>query len=195
MSDSLLKVLIVDDEEIVRAGLSNIIDWNKNGCTIIGEASNGDEALDKLQSLKPSLVLLDINMPGMTGIDILKEVYTNPQKYPSKPSFLILSGYSDFEYAQKAINFGAKGYIVKPVDEDVLEEKVASIVKEIHRESEANTLRSNAQTEELIQKISQMFLFGAVEDGFDPSEADNTTKNQTALISPELCGCAGHFRH
>src|SRR5574344_719819 len=185
-----LKVLIVDDEEIVRNGIRNLIDWEKDGCTICGEASNGEEALEKIQTLKPAIVMLDINMPGISGIDVLAEVHNCPEKYLSRPCFLILSGYSDFDYAQKAINYGAKGYIVKPIDEDILEEKVTSIVKEIRLESEANTLRYNAQQQEMIKKFSQMLLFGAVEDGFDDN-VDDTSKYQIALVSPELSGYEG----
>lgn len=188
--EKLFPVLIVDDEEIVRSGFRNIIDWKKNKCVICGEAANGEEALEKICELKPALVLLDINMPGTSGIDVLAEVHNAPEKYTSKPSFLILSGYSDFDYAQKAINYGAKGYIVKPVDEDILQEKVASIVNDLEREKEANTLRYTAQQEELIKKFSQMLLFGAVEDGFDDNEQDDS-KYQVALVSPDLCGCTG----
>ena len=187
------RVLIVDDEEIVRNGLRNIIDWEKNGCEICGEASTGEETLEQIQKLKPSIVMLDINMPGMSGIDILAEVHNCPEKYPSKPSFLILSGYSDFDYAQKAINYGAKGYMVKPVDEDILQEKISSLVKEIQREKEADTLRYTAQQEELIKKFSQMLMFGAVEDGFEDNEKDDN-KYQLALVSPELCGCPGQLQ-
>jgi two-component system response regulator YesN len=186
------RVLIVDDEEIVRNGIRNIIDWKKNGCEICGEASTGEEALEKIQQLKPSLVMLDINMPGMSGIDILAEVHNCPEKYTSKPSFLILSGYSDFDYAQKAINYGAKGYMVKPIDEDLLEEKVSAIVKDIQREKEADTLRYTAQQEVLIKKFSQMLLFGAVEDGFEDNEKDDS-KYQIVLVSPELSGCTGQL--
>ncbi len=187
-------VLIVDDEEIVRNGISNIIDWDATGCSIIGEAGNGEEALEKIISLKPSLVLLDVNMPVLNGISVLEEVYKNPEKYPSHPYFLILSGYSDFEFAQKAINFGAKGYIVKPIDEDILQQKVISIVEELKHNSEADFLRNNAQQEEIAQKFSQMFLFGAVEDGFSAQEEDESCRYQVSIISPELCGCLGQLQ-
>ena len=187
MDEKLLGVLIVDDEEIVRKGMRNIIDWEKNGCTIIDEASNGDEALEKIHYYSPSIVLLDINMPGKTGIAVLEDVYKHPDQFPTKPRFLILSGYSDFDYAQKAINYGAKGYIVKPVDEDELEEKIRSLVQDIKQDCEVDNLRSNAKTEDVIQKFSQMFLFGDVEDGFDPQEDDNT-KYQVGLIALDLCG-------
>ncbi len=188
-----LKVLIVDDEEIVRNGLKNIIDWNALGCQICGEASNGEEALEKITSLAPSIVMLDITMPVMTGIELLSEVHHNPTKYPNRPNFLILSGYSDFDYAQKALNYGAKGYIVKPVDEDLLEQKVKSLVEEINKANEMDTLRNYAQMEETAQRFSQMFLFGAVDDAFSKDE-DTSDKYKVAIVSPELCGCGGQLQ-
>jgi two-component system response regulator YesN len=193
MADQTIKVLIVDDEEIVRNGIKNILDWEALGCVIAGEASNGNEALEKIRTLAPAVVLLDINMPEMTGIDLLAEVSGNPEKYPSHPQFLILSGYSDFDYAQKALNYGARGYIVKPVDEDVLEEKVKAIVKDIQKESEVATLRNQAEVEKLGQRFVQMFVFGAVEDAFEEDEAPDSLY-QVALISPELCGYVGQLQ-
>ena len=103
MSRRPLKVLIADDEEIVRKGLKNIIDWERLGCEICGEASNGEDVLEKIVSLKPAIVMLDINMPVKTGIDVLKEINEHPEIVSRVPEFLILSGYSDFEYAQKAL--------------------------------------------------------------------------------------------
>lgn len=193
MGKSLLKVLIVDDEEIVRRGLKNIIDWESLGCTVCSEASTAEEALEKISTLMPSIVMLDINMPGMTGIDLLAEVNHDHKKYQVIPKFVILSGYSDFEYAQKAINYGAKGYLVKPVDEDLLEEKIRSLVAEICIENEDIFLRSSAQEEKLSRQFSQMFLFGAVEDAFAPEE-DTSDRYKVAIISPELCGCAGQYQ-
>lgn len=193
MAEHLVKVLIVDDEAIVRKGLNKIIDWKKVGCEICGEASNGKEALEKINELFPSLVLLDVTMPIMSGIDVLAEVHNNGKKYPSHPQFIILSGYSDFDYAHKAINYGAKGYLVKPVDEDILEEKVASIVKEIKLETESNSLRSKSNEELIAKKFNQMFLFGAVDDAFNPEE-DSQDTFRVVLISPELCGCKGQIQ-
>lgn len=193
MAKKSLKVLIADDEEIVRNGLKNIIDWEETGCEICGEASNGEDVLEKIIELKPSIVMLDINMPVKTGIDVLKEINENPSKYPEHLNFLILSGYSDFEYAQKALNYGAKGYIVKPVDEDELEKKIRAIVKEVHDDTEVDTLRSNAKNQELAQKFSRMFLFGAVEDAFAKNE-DTQDNYKVVIVSPELCGCAGQLQ-
>lgn len=188
-----LKILICDDEEIVRKGFKNIIDWEKLGCEICGEAGNGEDALEKIVSLKPSIVMLDINMPVKNGVEVLKEIHDHAENYPSKPSVLILSGYSDFDYAQKAVNYGAEGYIVKPVDEDLLEDKIKAIIQKRQEESEVDSLRSNAKNQEIERKFSQMFLFGAVEDAFGPDE-ENSDKYKVAIVSPELCGCTGQLQ-
>ena len=76
-----LQVLIVDDEAIVRKGIRNIIDWEKLGCRIVSEAQDGEEALVRIRSERPDIVLLDITMRGLSGIDVLKEVHQNKDKY------------------------------------------------------------------------------------------------------------------
>ena len=130
----MLKLLIADDEESIRNGLKCIVDWESLGFTVCTEAANGNEAVQSIKEYWPDLVLLDIKMPGKTGIEVLEEIssYSKAQNL-EMPSFLILSGFSQFEYAQKALNYGAKGYLLKPVDEDELVEKVNIISREISR--------------------------------------------------------------
>ncbi|MCR4742143.1 MAG: response regulator [Treponema sp.] len=129
----LLKLLIADDEENIRNGLKCILDWQALGYKFCGEASNGKDTINQIIDLKPDLVILDIKMPGLTGIEVISQTKSYFQKHNmDMPAFLILSGYSEFEYAQKTINLGAKAYLLKPVDEDQLQEKVLSIAKEIN---------------------------------------------------------------
>ncbi|MCR5218180.1 response regulator [Treponema sp.] len=178
----MLKVLIADDEKSIRSGLKKIIDWTKCGYEICGEASDGQQAVDKIRELKPDLVLLDIKMPVKTGIEVIKEISElkkNPDSAFNKNiNFLILSGFSDFEYAQEAVNYGAKGYFVKPIDEDILEEKV----REIARES-STALKD---TTDISQCFSQLFLFGVKEDAF-PEGFDDNHDYQALLFSSEKC--------
>ncbi|MDR0643412.1 MAG: response regulator [Treponema sp.] len=126
----MLKVLIVDDEPIIRAGIRRVIDWEKYGYEICGEAEDGIGAVQAVRLLRPDLTLLDIRLPGMSGIDVMRETADCPTK------FLILSGYMDFEYACQALNMGAKGYIVKPLEEEILIEKITDIAEEISRFAE-----------------------------------------------------------
>ncbi|WP_138493324.1 response regulator transcription factor [Paenibacillus pinistramenti] len=118
----MIKVLIVDDEPKVREGLKAIIPWESCGFTVAGSASNGLEAIDKYEELKPELVVADIRMPGMDGLQLIQTLRERDEKL----HILILSGYADFDYAKKAIAHRADGYLLKPVDE---EEMVAYLEK------------------------------------------------------------------
>jgi two-component system, response regulator YesN len=100
-------VFIADDESIIRDGLKCILDWESLGFELCGEAANGEDTLQAILTLKPSLVLLDIRMPKMHGLEIVKAA--REKKYKGK--FVILSGYSDFKYAQEAIKYGVDFYL------------------------------------------------------------------------------------
>ncbi len=125
-----MKVLIADDEPDVRMGLKEIIDWPSLGFTVGGEAANGSECLEKILALNPELVLLDIRMPKMHGLECAK--VAREKGWNGK--IIILSGYSDFQYAQDAIRCGVETYLLKPIDEVELAEAVQSIHQKIERE-------------------------------------------------------------
>ena len=128
----MLKVLIIDDEPYVREGLKHIIDWQENGFEICGEASDGDEGYSKILELKPDIILIDIQMPGKLGLDIIKEAKENGVN----SKFIIVSGYSNFDYAKKAIKYGVKDYLLKPIDEEELLEIALKLKREIEEENE-----------------------------------------------------------
>jgi two-component system response regulator YesN len=112
------KVLLVDDEIFVRKGLKNLMDWESLGYEICDEAGNGQEALEKIQLLEPDLVIADIRMPVLDGLELIRKV-TEEGAY--RPTFIIVSGYHDFQYAQRALRYGVHDYILKPIDEVELE--------------------------------------------------------------------------
>ena len=118
-------VLIADDEINIREGLKNIIDWNELGFEVCAEAANGEEALCLILDKKPSLVLLDIRMPKIYGTDLIRMA----RERGFQGRFIILSGYSDFTYAQTAIQYGVDFYITKPIDEDELQLAICKIKK------------------------------------------------------------------
>lgn len=106
----MLKLLIVDDEQEIREGIKYSVDWEKNDIQVVGEAVNGTEALSIINNTFPDIVLLDIRMPEMNGLQLLEALsITHPYIKP-----IILSGYEDFEYARKGIQFGAFDYLLKP---------------------------------------------------------------------------------
>ncbi|OAB41073.1 response regulator transcription factor [Paenibacillus antarcticus] len=112
----MIKVLIVDDEPKIREGMRTFIPWEETGYQVVDTASNGFEALDKYHSLKPDLMIIDIRMPGMDGLELIAELRTQG----SSSHILILSGYADFEYAKRAMAHQVDGYLLKPVDDDEL---------------------------------------------------------------------------
>lgn len=109
-------VFIADDEVSIREGLKCIIDWESLGFSICGEASNGSDALSEILSKQPDLVLMDIRMPKLQGIDVI--VTAREQGFTGH--CILLSGYSDFGYAQTAIRYNVDYYLTKPIDEDEL---------------------------------------------------------------------------
>lgn len=127
MEYTLLDVLIVDDEAIVREGLKYVIDWNALGFCICGDAASGEEAIEKIKKYNPDLILLDIRMPGMDGTELIERVRSTG----FKGDFIILSGYSDFKYAQTALHYGVSFYLTKPIDEEALERAVITVREKI----------------------------------------------------------------
>ncbi len=121
----MLKVYIADDEEIVRQGLKKIINWDELGFEICGEANNGLQAYNDIRQLNPDLVLLDIRMPKLEGLDLASQL--REEGYHGR--IIILSGYSEFRYAQEAIKCDVDSYLTKPIDEDEL----LKVVKDIRQ--------------------------------------------------------------
>lgn len=120
-------VLIADDEKIIRKGLCSLIDWESLGYEIIGEAANGREVLTFIEKQSPDVVMIDIRMPNLHGLEAIKRA----RESGYQGQFIILSGYSDFSYAQDAIRYGVRSYLTKPVDEEELTQVLAKIREEL----------------------------------------------------------------
>lgn len=103
------KVLIIDDEFIMRQGMKHMLDWEKEGFQIVGEATNGQEGLDLIEKLEPDIVLADIVMPVLDGIEFSSIVQ---QRFP-EVQLVMLSGYDKFEYVKETLLNGATDYILK----------------------------------------------------------------------------------
>lgn len=129
------KLMLVDDERLILDGLKYILDWESLGIEIVHIAVNGKEALDKFKEEPVDIIITDINMPVLTGLELIKEV----KKFDDNVSFIVLSGYDEFSYAQKAIGLGVENYILKPIDDMELEETIKKICeKKIELENNHN---------------------------------------------------------
>ena len=107
-----LKVLLVDDEVKIREGFKRLFDWEEHDLEVIGEASDGLEALSKIDEYKPNIVVVDINIPIMNG---LKVIEMSKVRHPNT-AFIIVSGYDDFNYCKQALKLQIADYLLKPVD-------------------------------------------------------------------------------
>jgi len=126
----MLNVLIIDDEPNVRLGLRKIVPWEENGFQVCGEGQDADDGFEKIMTLSPDIVLIDIKLPGKLGTDVIKEA----REAGFTGKFIIVSGYSNFEYAKIGIKYGVKSYILKPVDEDELIDLLLELKSEIENE-------------------------------------------------------------
>ena len=107
-----LRVLLVDDEIMIREGFKRLFDWEAHDCEVVGEAADGVEALTKIDTLNPDIAIMDINIPIMNG---LKVIQISRIKHPDM-AFVIVSGYDDFSYCREALRLQITDYILKPVN-------------------------------------------------------------------------------
>ena len=114
------KVVIVEDEELVRRGIVQAVDWQGVDCAVVGEAANGAEGLEVIRRERPDLIVTDIKMPRMDGIEMLRQLRSEG----NAAAVILLTAYSDFTYAQAAVKLGAVDYLLKPFHDGELEEAV-----------------------------------------------------------------------
>lgn len=133
----MIKILVVDDEPFIRQGLNILIDWEKYGYEIVGEASNGIEAIKELQEKEIDLIIADIKMPEMNGIELIEYVRSN---ISSEVKFIVLSGYYEFEYAKKAIKYNVTDYILKPIQKEELIKVLNSFREEYINQENQKTI-------------------------------------------------------
>jgi two-component system response regulator YesN len=137
----MLKVLIVEDEDIIRKGIAYTFDWLSMGCVIVGEAADGVEGEEKILELKPDIVLADIKMPRQSGMEMLSRT-RGRVNYKS----LLLTSYAEFDYARQAIDLKVSDYLLKPVKEDDLRKVILRVRTEIESERETDLMRQKNES-------------------------------------------------
>jgi two-component system response regulator YesN len=152
-----LRIVICDDEDIVRQGLRMMIPWDELGFEIVGEAPDGDSGFEIIFEKKPDVVITDIRMPGRTGLEMLSDIKSAGISVKS----VILTGFSDFEYARKAVSIGVNQFILKPVDEDELIDVLKELRDEIKRDREGQILMSAGEKAALDAMVRGLFTGSA----------------------------------
>ena len=158
----MFNVLLVDDEYMIISGLKYLIPWEEKGLNLVGTAFNGEEALEVLKREKIDIVISDVTMPIMSGIDFLREA--RKQEYQFQTIFL--SGYQEFEYAKEGMALGAINYLLKPVDKRELFE---SLDKAIQKIKEKNDIKKIIQYKEK-NKVKQWLEKGLESESNKESE-------------------------
>lgn len=135
----MFKVLLVEDEEMIRRGLRYTFDWLMADCVVIDEASNGEEGLAKIKQLKPDIVIADVNMPLMDGITMIENSLEE-----ASCSYIIISGYDEFHLAKKAIHLGVSEYLLKPLDQNQLFDALVRAKNQIELKRQYDIIKKNA---------------------------------------------------
>jgi len=144
-------IILVDDERLTLDTLANYINWEQMSCRVIATASNGRDALKKIESLQPDILITDVKMPVMDGIELCKQVHT---RFP-RIQIVFLSGYNEFEYACAALQHGACGYLLKPIDHEELDTTMRTVRQRC--EEQKNRLNSTLLTSgEYLRELLQI---------------------------------------
>ena len=180
----MLRLLIVDDEQIIRESLSDMIDYKSIGYDLIGTAKNGMEAYDIIFDEYPDVVITDIRMPILNGLDLIEKT----KKIDSNITFIVLSGFGEFEYAKRAMKNGIKHYLLKPTIKQELIDTLVNVSKEImeeelHKKQEEEKILGSLQT-----PLQQSFIMKALES---PQNLHATfRKYKNFLVSKNSCTTA-----
>ncbi|NLO38150.1 MAG: response regulator [Ruminiclostridium sp.] len=125
----MLKIVIVEDESFIRKGLVHTIDWLSMDCVVVADADNGQDGLEKILAFTPDVVITDIKMPVMDGLEMVDKAL-----HHASFKTILLTSYTEFEYAKKAIDLRAYAYLLKPVDEQRILELMQSVHDDIKRD-------------------------------------------------------------
>jgi two-component system, response regulator YesN len=184
----MLKMIIADDEALVREGIRNILNWQEYNINVVGEASDGKEAYDLCRELKPDILFTDIRMPFMDGLEVARKL----KDQDIELKIIIFSGIQDFNYAKTAVGLNADGYILKPLDIKELKVVVKKVIDKINidksREERLQKLREQIKENMIAarEKFLRSLMLGAFNNKEEIEEKldyfDNPFKSKECII-------------
>lgn len=160
----MFRLLILDDEEDICQAIARLIDWDSLDITLIGVCQDSVEGYHMILDEAPDIVLTDIEMPGISGLDLIERISTT--NLPTE--FVILSGYDQFEYAKRAMRCGVRYYLLKPCDEKQILECMSEVVEELKRRN-PNGMTGNLGSDELAD-MQQQLIYNIIREGIYESE-------------------------
>lgn len=186
-----IRVMIVEDEPIIRVGISKVIQWEEINCQVVALAENGEEGLELAKKYQPELVVSDIRMPKKDGLTMVEEL---KKQFPGL-QVVLLTGYKDFEYAQRAITYGVSDYVLKPVDQDELFQTLKKLAQKIQevRAEENEREQLKAKVHESLPILKDKFLSNllfhtpqSIYNVYDKMEFFNIHIHEFVLIAVEI---------
>lgn len=184
-------VVIIDDNKIAVEAIAKVTDWEKCGCKVVGTAFDGITGLKLIQEAAPAIVIIDIQMPGFNGLDIIKKIKGEKKEI----HFIIISGYSHFEYARQAIRYGVNDYLLKPIMTEELEQALLHVTALLDRQEADSTAELMDSLDIQLHRIRSgkeeysSMVSGAI-DYVDRNFQKNITLRE---ICDELLVSTGHF--
>ena len=151
----MLKVLVVDDETVVRRGIVLGVDWAAMGCVIVGEAANGLEGIQAVERYKPNLIITDVRMPKMDGNEMMQEL----RRRGCQAHAILLTAYSDFEYVRSALQLGADDYLLKPFRD----QELAAAVERVRQKLQERWEKGNDIELPLVKGDKSKYVLKALE--------------------------------
>lgn len=182
----MIKVMIVDDEKYVRMGIIGDTDWSLIGCEVVAQASNGEMGLEMAQIHRPDLVISDIRMPKMDGIEMAGKLL---EKYP-ETKVIFLTAYSEFEYARAAVRIGVSDYLLKPFKDGELEGAIQRLLHLHHNAPDTARLENDLIQLRKKEDISNRYVQSAI-DYIEKNYADSDFS--IGRLSESLSVSEGHI--
>ncbi|MFV0362145.1 MAG: response regulator [Suipraeoptans sp.] len=173
------RMVVVDDEKVEREGVIKFIDWAKHGIEIVGEARNGLEGLEVVRNTTPNIVLTDVKMPLMNGIEMIEEAIKEFQD----AIYVVFSGYGDYEYTSQAMQLGVKYYVLKPCDEEKLTKVLGKVISELQEREDMKEQRQNADVLKMLPRAKLQFFKSALTQRY--MKADEIAFYEKACIISE----------
>lgn len=183
-----MRILVADDEPIERAALRVVVQRHVPGAEVVGEASSGRQAVELAEALRPDVILMDINMPGLSGLEALREI----QERSPSVRCLIVSAYDHFHFAQEALRLGAVDYLLKPVKQNQMVEVLTRLLKEITRERERRQeeLKRKEHLRQLLP-LAEEELVALLAKGQDTSRTADLLEMLGLKLDAGLCMVVG----
>ena len=180
----MLKVMVVEDEELIRKGIVLAVDWASLDCVVVGEAANGEEGLEVAAKCSPGLIITDLKMPKMDGLEMLERL----REAGNNAFVIILTAYDSFTYAQQALRLGAVDFLLKPFHDGDLEKAVLNLQNRLSHQVKPPQLR--------IQEIRSGTKTRYIQEAMDLISKNCADPNlSVSQVASELGLSEGHLSH